>query len=209
MANVEPTWTRARPGWLGRLFFRLPVLLYHGWLADLFYWRCVMLVTTTGRRSGRPRTTGVSCLPVADGVVAFAGWGVRADWYRNLRTNPAVVLRLGRRRVRATAQVVMDPERRQALMLRMREQSAQCGPPRWMRPLLRLLGLFDYDREIALAVEHARELPVVEFIPHDRALDQTQGRGERPLGSPGSEPADQPISQAGSSTVDGRPASAT
>lgn len=165
MTSAQPTFRRQRPGRLLRFFFRAPVWFYRGWLADLFRWRCIMLLTTTGRRSGRPRTTGVSFMPVGDHIVAFAGWGVRADWYQNLLVNPRVTLQIGRRRLSATARPVEDPARREALMLQMRDRSSQCGPPRPLRPLLRLVRVFDYDGEIAMAVRHARELPVVEFIP--------------------------------------------
>jgi deazaflavin-dependent oxidoreductase (nitroreductase family) len=166
MSATEPSFVRPRPGWLLRLFFKVPVLLYRGWLAELLRARCVLLLTTTGRRTGRPRTTGVSFLPLEDRYVIFAGWGVRADWYRNLLANPEVTLQIGRQRLRATAVPVRDPARRRALMLQMQARSAQCGPPPWIRPLLRLTRVFDYDREIAMAVEHAETLPVVELFPH-------------------------------------------
>lgn len=166
MTTVEPTFRRQPPGRLLRLFFRVPVLLYRGWLAELFGRRCVMLVTTTGRRSGRPRTVGVSFMPLDDRIIAFAGFGVRSNWYQNLLVNPAALIQIGRRRRRAMARPVLDPDRRQALMRLMRQRSGDCGPPRLVRPLLRLTRVFDYDGEIALAVEHARDLPVVEFLPH-------------------------------------------
>jgi deazaflavin-dependent oxidoreductase (nitroreductase family) len=148
-----------------RLFFKLPVLLYRGWLAELFRWRCVLLVTTTGRKTGRPHTTGLSFLPLNEHYVVFAGWGARSDWYQNALASPAVMLQVGRRRLQATAQPVRDPARRRALMLQMQARSHRCGPPRLLRRLLRLVRLFDYDGEIARAVEQAEALPVVELIP--------------------------------------------
>jgi hypothetical protein len=54
-------------------------------------------------------------------------------------------------------------------MLHMRDRSCRCGPPRFIRPLLALTRVFDYDAEIAKAVEHARELPVIEFTPRGEA----------------------------------------
>ena len=166
MAGTTPTFRRQRAGLALRLGFKAPVLLYHGPLAELLRSRCVMLLTTTGRKSGLPRTNGVSFMPLDDRYVIFSGWGTTSNWYRNLRANPEVVAQVGRRRVRATARLVEDPERRLELMLRMRDRSANCGPPQFIRPLLALTRAFDYDAEIAMAVEHARELPVVELIPH-------------------------------------------
>jgi deazaflavin-dependent oxidoreductase (nitroreductase family) len=53
------------------------------------------MLTTTGARSGRPRTTPVLGLPAIDGIaVAAANFG-RPDhpsWYYNLRANPSATL---------------------------------------------------------------------------------------------------------------------
>lgn len=167
MTEREPTFTRQPPTGLLRFFLKSLPLLYRGPLAELFRWRCVMLLTTVGRKSGLPRTGGVSFMQVGDRYVSFAGWGVRANWYQNVRAHPEVIIQVGRRRMRATARPVEDPERRRELMLMMQRHSAHCGPPRAIRPLLRLTRLFDYDAEIRLAVAQGGNLPVVEFYPHE------------------------------------------
>jgi deazaflavin-dependent oxidoreductase (nitroreductase family) len=130
-------------------------------------WRCVMVLTTTGRKSGLPRTVGVSFMPHNGRYVAFSGWGVSSNWYRNVVANPEVTIRVGGETMRATGHPVLDPDQRIDLMLLKREQAKHCGPPQFMRPLLRLTHVFDYDAEIAMAVEHAPELPIVEFAPHE------------------------------------------
>jgi F420H(2)-dependent quinone reductase len=61
------------------------------------------LVTTTGRRSGRPRTVPLLCLPDGDeGLVLVAsrgGMSTNPAWYGNLRADPRVTVELdGRRR---------------------------------------------------------------------------------------------------------------
>ena len=169
MSGEAPTFRRKRAGTVLRLGFKAPVLLYRGPVAELLRSRCVMLLTTVGRKSGLPRTNGVSFMPLDGHYVIFAGWGLSSNWYRNLRANPDVMVQVGRRRIRATARLVEDPDRREELMLQMRERSKRCGPPQFIRPLLALTGAFDYNREIAMAVEHARELPVVEIIPNGSA----------------------------------------
>ena len=126
-----------------------------------------MLLTTRGRRTGRPRTNGVSFMPVDDHYVAFSGWGVRSDWFRNARAHPEVIITVGQRRMRAMARVVDDPERRRQLMRQMQARSADCGPPKPVRPLLKLSGLFDYDAEIEMAVAAGDTLPVVEIFPQN------------------------------------------
>lgn len=166
MTDQKPTFRRERPGPFLRFFFKAPTKLYRGPLAELLRSRCVMLLTTTGRRSGLPRTNGISFMPLGDRYVVFSGWGVTSNWYRNVLANPEVIIQVGRRRLRATARLVEDPERRKELMLLMQQRSDQCGPPRFIRPLLRLFRAFDYDAEIRMAVEQGGNLPVVELIPH-------------------------------------------
>jgi deazaflavin-dependent oxidoreductase (nitroreductase family) len=51
----------------------------------------VVMLTTTGARSGRPRTVPVLGLPTADGLVVIAsnfGQHQHPGWYHNLRANP-------------------------------------------------------------------------------------------------------------------------
>ena len=105
-------------------------------------------------------------MPVGDHFVVFSGWGVGSNWFRNIRVNPEVTVRVGRRSMRATARVVDDPERRRELMRQMQARSSRCGPPQPMRPLLKLTRLFDYQGEIDMAVAAGTTLPVVEIIPH-------------------------------------------
>jgi deazaflavin-dependent oxidoreductase (nitroreductase family) len=66
----------------------------------------VVMLTTTGARTGRARTVPVLGLPTPDGLAVIASnWGRRgpAAWERNLRTDPVATIALGRhtRRVRA------------------------------------------------------------------------------------------------------------
>ena len=51
----------------------------------------VLLLTTTGARTGRPRTVPVLGLPTADGLAVIAsnfGQQHQPGWYYNLRANP-------------------------------------------------------------------------------------------------------------------------
>ncbi len=77
-------------------------------------WPQVVVLTTTGAKSGQPRTVPVLGIPVPDGVaVVAANWGRDRDpgWYHNLRARPEaeVVVNGIRRRVRA---VDVDDQRR-------------------------------------------------------------------------------------------------
>lgn len=59
----------------------------------------VLLLTTTGRKSGRPRTQPLLYAQAGDGYAVIASKG-GADahplWYRNLQANPGVEVTIGR-----------------------------------------------------------------------------------------------------------------
>jgi deazaflavin-dependent oxidoreductase (nitroreductase family) len=164
--SAEPSFTRRRAGLFLRLFLTVPPLVYWGPIADLLRSRCVLVLTTRGRRTGRPRTTGVSFMPLDDHFVIFSGWGVASNWYRNVQANSAVQIKVGQRTYQATARVVEDPEQRSQLMRQMAARSSRCGPPMFTRPLLKLTRVFDYQGEIDMALAAGGTLPVVEIFPH-------------------------------------------
>jgi deazaflavin-dependent oxidoreductase (nitroreductase family) len=77
----------------------------------------VVMHTTTGARSGRPRTVPLLGLPTPDGLAVIASnWGRERPpaWDANLRAEPAATIAIGahRRRVRA---VEADDERRERI----------------------------------------------------------------------------------------------
>jgi deazaflavin-dependent oxidoreductase (nitroreductase family) len=165
MNGNTPTFDRGRPGGLRRLFFKSPVSLYRGPIAEVLRSRCIMLLTTIGRKSGQRRTNGISFMPLGDRYIVFSGWGIRSDWYKNLLVNPEVTIKVGGKTMRATAVPVSDPARRRELMQQMRQRSKQCGPPEPVRTVLSKTGIFDYEAELDLALKQGGELPVVELIP--------------------------------------------
>lgn len=74
----------------------------------------LLLLTTTGARSGQPRVTPVGY--VRDGehcviIAANAGADAHPDWYRNLLAHPRIVVEVGSERFDATARVAMGAER--------------------------------------------------------------------------------------------------
>lgn len=159
----DPTFVRERQTRLERWLMKAPKYVYRGWLGEPFRWRHIMKLTTTGRRSGKPRTTLVSYLPLHGRYVVFSGWGTRSLWYRNLLADPSVTIQVGRHTFGAIAYPILDRARRRELMLAMSAFSTQCGPPLLLRPLT--CHLYDYDASIRLAVAHADEVPTVELVP--------------------------------------------
>jgi deazaflavin-dependent oxidoreductase (nitroreductase family) len=90
----------------------------NGRLAPRLYGMPVVMLTTTGRKSGKPRTTMLTS-PAQDGenVVIVASYGGDARhpaWFLNLRENPDVeIMMLGKRR-RMLARVA-TPDEKEAL----------------------------------------------------------------------------------------------
>jgi len=70
--------------------------------------RLVLLLTTTGRKSGKARVTPLQYEIIAGEVYLGAAFGQRADWLRNLQVNPRVDLRVKARRTAGTARIVAD-----------------------------------------------------------------------------------------------------
>ncbi|TLF48565.1 nitroreductase family deazaflavin-dependent oxidoreductase, partial [Nonomuraea sp. KC401] len=100
----------APPTGLRRTLWRLPILLYRVGLGRLLGQR-IMLLTHTGRVSGRPRRAVVEVVQHDErGYVAASGFGRRADWYRNVMATPEVTLHVGGRAVQATAAPVPEEQ---------------------------------------------------------------------------------------------------
>ncbi len=86
------------PGPVMRWLFRAPVWQYRMGMARLLG-PYVLLLTTTGRRTGLARVTALDYLPGREDDVYYvmSGWGPKADWYRNLLANPQVQVQVGTR----------------------------------------------------------------------------------------------------------------
>lgn len=66
----------------------------------------VLLLTTTGRRSGKFRTVPLLHVPDGDAFVIVASQGghdTHPAWYLNLRANPAATVQIGNRVMNVTA----------------------------------------------------------------------------------------------------------
>jgi deazaflavin-dependent oxidoreductase (nitroreductase family) len=75
----------------------------------------VAALTTTGRKSGRPRTTFVRAYRDADKAYLVSITGERALWLKNIRTNPKVTLRFRRETLRGIARDPRNDAERQAV----------------------------------------------------------------------------------------------
>jgi deazaflavin-dependent oxidoreductase (nitroreductase family) len=70
----------------------------------------VVILETTGRRSGQPRRVPVTRALVGDTLWIVTEHGRRAGYVRNIEANPRVRVRVGRRWRTGTAQVLADDD---------------------------------------------------------------------------------------------------
>jgi len=76
----------------------------------------VLLLTTTGRKSGRPRTQPLAYTRATEGYVVIASKGGAPQhplWYLNLRANPLAEVTVGRETQKVRAREAKGEEREQ------------------------------------------------------------------------------------------------
>ncbi|BDX30122.1 deazaflavin-dependent nitroreductase [Mycobacterium antarcticum] len=104
--------------WAMKQFARGHIAVYrrtNGRLGAKLLWFPAALVTTTGRRSGTPRTAATLYLRDGAKVVLPASFGGRDEhplWYLNLKANPAVRVQVRDEHLTMTARDATDEERR-------------------------------------------------------------------------------------------------
>jgi deazaflavin-dependent oxidoreductase (nitroreductase family) len=85
-----------------------------GWCGGPFEGNPMVLLTTTGARSGLPRTSPVTYTTDGDRwvlIASKAGADHHPAWFHNLVAHPDVVLEVGTERFAARARVAEEPER--------------------------------------------------------------------------------------------------
>ncbi len=93
-----------------RLIHWPPQIVYAVGLGTLMG-NLVLLLTTTGRKSGQPRVTPLQYEEIDGKIYLAAARGKNADWFRNLAANPKVDVRVKARRFSGVAQPVTDVKR--------------------------------------------------------------------------------------------------
>lgn len=104
---------------LFKLFLALHVGLYRltgGKLGGSMRGFGVLLLTTTGRKSGRKFTLPLGWFKHAEGYIIVASNGGQDHhpaWYHNLKNNPQAQLQVGNKVMHATARILAGEERLQ------------------------------------------------------------------------------------------------
>ncbi len=104
--------------------------------------RTLLLLHTTGAKSGQERINPLACTTDGDRLVVVASKGgapTNPDWYYNIMANPRVTVELGTEQFQAQATITEEPER-----TRLFDQMAAVMP-----------GFAEYQRKIT------RILPVI------------------------------------------------
>jgi deazaflavin-dependent oxidoreductase (nitroreductase family) len=86
----------------------------HGRVGGPFEGAPLLVLTTTGAKSGQPRTNPLVYLPDGDRMVIFAskaGAPTNPDWYHNLKAHPRVTVEVGDETFDADATVAQGEER--------------------------------------------------------------------------------------------------
>lgn len=149
MAN-KPAEFRAPPA--GIMLF-----LYRSGLAPLLG-RLVLLLTTTGRKSGLPRTTPLQYEEIDGAIYVASARGARADWFRNILADRCVRVRIKSREFEGFAEPVTDPGRiADFLEWRLQRHPQMVGAilkSVGISPSPTRLELEDYARQLAMVIIH-------------------------------------------------------
>jgi len=113
-----------------RWIFKLPILTYRVGLGGLIG-KQILLLTTIGRKTGKPRVTalGYGYDAASDTYCVTTGWGRRSDWLRNARANPEIHVRVGKRQFDGIAALV--PEEQAMPMMAEYARLNPYAPRRW------------------------------------------------------------------------------
>jgi deazaflavin-dependent oxidoreductase (nitroreductase family) len=153
------TMTSAKPGGILRWGLRLPIWLYKIGLGWLLGGRFLLLVHT-GRVSGLPRQAVIEVMrhdQVSDAYFVASGWGRKSDWYQNIRKNPQVTIKAGRRSLPAHAELLDEVASAQELY-----RYAQAHPLAF-KELSRMMSGERQEGSLENCRELAKTIPVVVF----------------------------------------------
>lgn len=123
--------------------------------------RFILLITTTGRKTGLPRETPLQYEEFDGAIYVGSSRGTRADWFQNILANPHILVRVKSRQFQAIAQPVVDPGRiADFLELRLKRHPAMVGR------ILKAEGLSDKPSRAELEA-YASRLAMVIIRPEE------------------------------------------
>ena len=99
-----------KPGRVLKWLFKVPAFFYKIGLP--LFGNFILLLTTTGRKSGRLRHTPLEYRREhgTGHIIIMAGWGGNTDWRRNIQANPGVCVQVGWHKFEALAEPLSETE---------------------------------------------------------------------------------------------------
>jgi deazaflavin-dependent oxidoreductase (nitroreductase family) len=146
-----------------RLLKYPPRLVYNLGLGSIIG-NLVLLLTTTGRKSGLNRVTPLQYEEIDGKLYIGSARGTKADWFLNIQADPQVEVRVKTRCFQGIAEPVTDPESI-ADFLEVRLQRH----PRMVGGMLRAEGLPPNPSHAQLAT-HAENLAMVRITPMEEIV---------------------------------------
>jgi len=127
--------------------------------------RLILLLTTTGRKTGLPRVTPLQYEQVGEVYYVGSARGQAADWFRNIQAHPRVQVRVKSHSFTCLAQAVTDPSRiADFLELRLRRH------PRMVGRILKASGLPENPSRASLEA-YAAQIAMVILDPKARHVE--------------------------------------
>ena len=99
-----------QPGLVWQLMRRLNPWVTRAYRPDGPNSDLVLLLTTTGRKSGRPHVTPLQYELVDGAFYVASARGRQADWFRNIEADPRATVEVKDSRFVARAEAITDPE---------------------------------------------------------------------------------------------------
>lgn len=119
----------------------------------------MLLLTTTGRKSGNLHTVAVQYELIEGKYFIGAGFGEKCDWYRNLQVTPRVTIEVGRRTLTGTTEVLSGEEKiADYLTYRLKKHPLMVGM------ILKMDGCSFRPARTEL-LEYAKRIGVVVIVP--------------------------------------------
>ncbi|MDP1713530.1 MAG: nitroreductase family deazaflavin-dependent oxidoreductase [Anaerolineales bacterium] len=151
-----------RPDRLLKFFFKVPVWLHKmgfgGW--ERMVGAQWMLITTTGRKTGKGRDAMVDVMDydkATDTYYIEAAYGARADWYKNMQSNPIFEAQVGRRKFKARAGAISNEGAGEMLVQFYRRK------PAYTRSVMTMAGMKFKDEDELRAI--GKDLTLLAIKP--------------------------------------------
>ncbi len=151
---------RTKPKGIFRWFLQLPKWIFRARLGFIFGSR-FLLLEHVGRKSGKIYQTPLevaSRVRDNDEYIVTSGTGVKADWYQNIRANPAVAIWLGSHRYPVTQRFLPTAEAVERMKAYEREH------PKAAAKLEEMMGVSHDETEVSWTAM-MEKIPMIGFTP--------------------------------------------